>query len=44
MHMAGKKQEGWYSKMVYYLKEILDSDEFWHVLGKLEQGGGKKFR
>lgn len=44
MHMSGKKQEDWYSKMVYYLKEILDSNEFWHVLGKLEQGGGKKFR
>ena len=37
MHMAGRKTEDWYSKMVYYLKDVLDSDEFLHVLGKLEQ-------
>ena len=37
MHMGEKKTEDWYEKMVYYLKEVLDSDSFLHVLEKLEQ-------
>lgn len=37
IHMAGKKQEEWYPKMVYHLKEVLDSDELLRVLKKLEQ-------
>ena len=36
-HMGEKKTEDWYEKMVYYLKEVLDSDSFLHVLEKLEQ-------
>lgn len=37
VHMEGKKLEEWFPKMVYRLKEVLDSDEFLHVLRKLEQ-------
>jgi len=37
IHMAGKKKEDWYSKMLYHLKAILDSDEFLLVLRRLEQ-------
>lgn len=32
-----KQREEWFPKMVYYLKEILDSDEFLRVLEKIER-------
>jgi len=32
-----KHREEWFAKMVYYLKEILDSDEFLRVLKRIEE-------
>lgn len=37
MHMSGEEPEEWYYKMIFYLKDVLGSDEFLHVLDKLEK-------
>lgn len=32
---AGKDGEGWFEKMVYYLKEVLNSEQLLEVLDKI---------